>query len=407
MKTFISVKEAIKQLKQGKMLILVDHPNRENEGDFYIPSQNITPEAILTMIRYGGGLVCAAITQEQAFRLELPLMIKPQENTEKTNVNFTVSVNAKKGITTGVSAFDRAKTIRILASPNSKADDLTKPGHVFGLMAKNGGVLTRRGHTEAAVDLARLSGFSPSGVLCEIVGKSGKMADMESLAKLAEKLNIKILRIDDLVSYFAKNPLPKINEACPIIKTATATLPTTYGTFELSIYTSLIDGFEHAVLLMGEKYEPVLTRIHSQCLTGDTFASMRCDCGEQLRESMEKIAKKGSGVIMYLNQEGRGIGLANKIKAYALQEQGFDTVSANEQLGFPKDARDYEVAVAILKDLGISYIELLTNNPLKITELEKQNIKITCVPLEIKPNVVNRSYLAAKKKKLGHRLSLV
>jgi len=408
MNDFTNIPQAIEEIKQGKMLIIVDNPNRENEGDFYIPVDKATPESILMMIKFGGGLICTAITKQQAVNLQLPLMIDPLENSEKTKVNFTISVNAKKGITTGVSAFDRLKTINILADPKSSPSDLSRPGHVFGLVAKNGGVLERDGHTEAAVDLARLAGFTPSGVLCEIVGSSGNMSKLPELIKLSQKLKIKIILIKDLIKYLKKNPLSHLNDDREIIKTATSTLPTKYGHFQLVVYKSVIDTREHIALVKGGNKGTMLLRIHSQCLTGDTLLSLRCDCGEQLHQSMKLINKKGSGVILYLNQEGRGIGLTNKIKAYALQDKGHDTVEANESLGFPIDARQYKIAVDILKELGISKINLLTNNPDKERQLTSFGIEVVkTTSLEIKPNKVNKRYLITKKQKLAHNLRFV
>ena len=408
MNYFATIPQAIEEIKQGKTLIIVDDPSRENEGDFYMPTDKVTPESILTMIKFGGGLICTAITKQQAVKLQLPLMIDPLENNEKTKVNFTVSVNAKTGITTGVSAFDRLKTIKTLADSKSSPSDLSRPGHVFGLIAKNGGVIEREGHTEAAVDLARLVDFTPAGVLCEIVGGNGHMAKLQELIKLSQKLNIKIISIKDLITFLKKNPLDKLEQSKEITKTASSTLPTRYGTFQLIVYKSVIDAREHIALIRGEIKDTTFLRIHSQCLTGDTLLSLRCDCGEQLHQSMKLINKKGSGVILYLNQEGRGIGLTNKIKAYALQDKGHDTVEANESLGFPTDARQYKVAVDILKDLGILKINLLTNNPDKEKQLTSFGIEIIkTTPLEIKPNKVNKKYLSTKKQKLSHRLKFV
>ena len=334
-------------------------------------------------------------------------MVEAVHNTEKTGVNFTVSVNASEGITSGVSAFDRAKTIRILADPAARPSDLTRPGHVFGLVARPGGVLVREGHTEAAVDLARLARSKPAGVLCEIVSATGRMARREELARLARRLGIRMVAIDDLVAHLKRHPLPPLPGPALVTKVATATLPTIYGRFQLSIYRSHPDGREHTVLIKGELRAPVITRLHSQCLTGDTLLSLRCDCRQQLHQSMKVIRAAGSGVILYLNQEGRGIGLANKIQAYALQDQGLDTVEANHRLGLPADARDYEVAAHILKDLGIDQIRLLTNNPDKEKQLARFGIKICArLPIEFPHNGINAEYLATKKRRMGHRLSL-
>lgn len=401
-----TIPQAIEDIKNGKMLIIVDDPDRENEGDFYIPTDKATPESILTMIKFGGGLICAAITEQQASNLQLPLMIDPLDNNEKTKVNFTISVNAKKNITTGISAFDRLETIKIMADTKSSSKDLTRPGHLFGLVAKQGGTIKRNGHTEAAVDLSRLSGLTPAGVLCEIVGNNGKMAKLPELIKLSKKLNVKIISIKDLVSYLKNNPLVPLKDAQKIIKTATAILPTVHGNFQVNVYKSVIDNKEHVVLLKGEIKNPTLLRIHSQCLTGDTFLSLKCDCGEQLHQSMNLINKNGHGVILYLNQEGRGIGLTNKIKAYALQDRGLDTVEANLALHLPIDARDYKIATAILHDLGISKINLLTNNPTKIEELKMLGITVMKqIPLEVTSNDTNLKYLRTKKQKLGHLLN--
>lgn len=403
---FCTIPNAIDELKKGKMLIVVDDPRRENEGDFFCPTETITSTQLTQMIRLGGGLICVAITRSQAAQLSLPLMVEPQKNTENTKVNFAISVNAKNGITTGVSSYDRAKTIKILGNPKSKAEDLVRPGHVFPLIAATGGVIERQGHTEAAVDLVRLAGFAPAGVLCEILSNNGRIARLPDLVKLAKKLQIKIASIADLITYLKKHPLPK-NEVHLVMKTASTPLATIYGTFQLSIYTSLLDGREHSVLVMGNsKKQPVMTRIHSQCVTGDTLLSLKCDCREQLHQSMQVIKDNGHGIIIYLNQEGRGIGLSNKIKAYALQERGLDTVEANHALGLPADNRDYQIAAEILHDLSVSDVILLTNNPQKITGLLKHGIRIVKrIPVEVSPNPFNRSYLAAKKQKLNHRLS--
>lgn len=403
-----TIAQAIEDIKKGKMLIIVDDPDRENEGDFYIPADQSTPESIMTMIKLGGGLICTAITEQQAFNLQLPLMISRLDNNEKTKVNFTVSVNAKKNITTGVSAFDRLKTIKILADKRSSPEDLSRPGHVFGLVAKNGGSVKRDGHTEAAVDLARLAGFTPAGVLCEIVGANGQMAKMVELTKLSQKLNIRIISIKDLISYLKNNPLPTLKDAQKIIKTATSTLPTKYGNFQITVYKSIIDNKEHVALIKEKINDPVLLRIHSQCLTGDVLSSLRCDCQEQLHKSMKLVNENGSGIILYLNQEGRGIGLTNKIKAYELQDKGLDTVEANQALHLPIDDRSYKIAGEILKLIGISKVNLLTNNPTKIKKLSEFGIIVEKqIPLEIPSNGINDKYLKTKKQKLGHLLKLV
>jgi len=408
MNIFSSIPEAIEEIKKGNMLIVLD-TDREHEADFFIPAQNITPQLIMTMIRYAGGLIVVALTQKKAHQLDIPLMVNTTKNTESTKLNLTISVNAKCGITTGVSAFDRAKTIKLLSNPTTKPEDLTRPGHVSCTIANSGGILKRKGHTEAAVDISRLAGCSPAGVLCEIIRQDGKMAEAADLISLSEKLSIKIITINDLVDYIKKNPLPALPDDLFVAHAATSVLPTSYGKFNIKIYKSTEDNLEHAVLLLGNiSKQPILTRIHSQCLTGDTFLSLRCDCREQLHKSMQQIQKEDKGIIIYLNQEGRGIGLINKIKAYALQDKGYDTVEANEQLGFPPDARDYKIAADILKNMGITKIKLLTNNPDKKNQLSQHGIEIIKqIPLEIVPNKKNKKYLTAKKEKLGHQLENV
>jgi 3,4-dihydroxy 2-butanone 4-phosphate synthase/GTP cyclohydrolase II len=409
MSTFSTIPEALEAIKKRQMLILVDE-KREKEGDFYIPADTVKSEDIITMIRKGGGLICTAITQAQATRLALPLMVAPRDNTEKTHVNFTLSVNAKQGISMGgVSALDRTKTIKKLADPQALPSELVRPGHVFGLIAKNGGVLERPGHTEAAIDLARLGEFSPAGVLCEIVGEDGNMANLPELFKLAQELGLKIISINQLISYVKDNPLPKLLDTKTISITASAKLPTKNGMFQISVYKSFEDQSEHTTLVKGDiTKEPVLVRIHSQCITGDTFGSQKCDCGEQLEKSLELICKNGSGVLLYLNQEGRGIGLTNKIKAYALQDEGLDTEEANVALHLPVDARDYNIAAEILQDLGICKIKLLTNNPDKVEQMEAYGIDITeRVALEIEPNKFNKEYLETKRIKFKHQLTEV
>ena len=434
--SFCTVPEAIEEIKKGRMLIVVDSPKRENEADLYIPADAATGENINTMLKYGGGIVCAAITPMQVHNLQLSAMVPIGKNTEKTGVNFTVSVNAKRGITTGVSAYDRAKTIRILANPRSRAGDIVKPGHVFGLVARAGGLLKREGHTEAAVDLARLAGRTPAGVLCEIVGANGRMARGAEITRFSRELKIKIVAIKDIVRYLRMHPLPALPTPHGVARFSESTLPTRHGTFRIIVYTSTFDDLEHVALVHlpaplayarrasrrtrqaggniaktpfdGAHDKPVLVRVHSQCLTGDTFGSLRCDCREQLHASMDRVAKAGDGIVIYLNQEGRGIGLGNKIKAYALQDEGYDTVDANHELGFSADARDYEVAALILKDVGAKKIKLLTNNPEKEKQLSSFGIQIAeRVPLEIPHNEVNAAYLLTKKKKLGHRLKRV
>ncbi len=405
---FATIPQALEDIKKGRMLILLDNPKRENEADFYIPADKVTPQILTVMIRKGGGLICCAITQKQTHKLSLPLMVDSLDNKEKTGVNFTVSANAKKGITTGVSSFDRVRTIKVLSDPNSLPGDLVIPGHVLGLVANAGGVLKRAGHTEAAVDLARLTNLNPAGVLCEILSDDGKTANQRDLKKLSEKLHLKIVSIDNLIKYLKQNPLPPKDEEYSIVQVAASTLPTKYGLFKILIYKSLLDDREHTVLILGKIGKSPLTRIHSQCLTGDTFSSLRCDCGEQLQQSLQEISKNGNGIVIYLNQEGRGIGLTNKIKSYALQDSGLDTIEANKVLGFPSDLRDYKVAADILKYLEISDIRLLSNNPDKKSQLSKFGINVSQrFSLEVKPNKINLKYLRTKKQKLNHQLKLV
>ena len=409
MKPFCSITDAIKEIKKGKILIIVDNPTRENEGDFYFPADLVTPAKVNFLLTHGKGLVCVAISKSQAAKLQLPLMVDRIDNTEKTKVNFSVSVNAAHGITTGVSAFDRAKTIKLLAHANSKPEDLTRPGHVFPLIGEEGGLLKRSGHTEAAVAMSTLAGFDSGGVLCEILRQDGKVARVKDLINIAKKFNIKIVTINDLLNYFKKHPNPSNDNVSSVMKIASSTLPTKYGIFQITIYKSLIDDREHAVLSIGSaKNAPTLTRVHSQCLTGDTLLSLKCDCRDQLHQSMKIISENKSGLIIYLNQEGRGIGLSNKIKAYHLQDKGLDTVEANEALGFAPDARDYQIAAEILKDLDITKLVLLTNNPNKTQQLRSYGITIQSqIPLEVTPTALNKDYLRIKKQKLGHILESI
>lgn len=405
----IPIKQAIADLKQGKMLIVVDDASRENQADLIFPAQTATEEHVNFLLQHCRGMICVPLTRDHARRLYLPLMVDPIDNTETTGVNFTVTVDARSVRDFGISARDRAKTITALADPSTVPDDLIRPGHVFPLLCTYGGLGERQGHTEAAVTLCRLAGYTPCGVLCEILDDTGRVSTGENLIRFAGKHRIGIITIPDLIAYTTSHSLPSQLSDSSVIHTARATLPSRYGTFTLIIYRSVIDDREHAALLYGEATDrPMLTRIHSQCLTGDTFHSLRCDCGEQLEESMRLIAEKKSGVIIYLNQEGRGIGLTNKIRAYALQDSGMDTVEANHALGFPSDARDYAAAADILCDLGIAAIILLTNNPEKLKQLEQHGISVAGHhPLEIAPNSTNRDYLKTKKEKLGHLLEHV
>jgi len=407
MTAFSSIPEALEDIAQGKLIILIDNPDRENEGDFFMSAEAATPEKVNFMLHNGRGLVCVALDMQQAQRLALSPMVPIHQNTESTGVNFTVSVNAKDGITSGVSAFDRAKTIQILASPDARPQDITKPGHVFPLIAHPGGLTARQGHTEAAVSLSKLSGYRPAGVVCEILNDDGTMAKLPDLIKIAEKFSLKLVSIADLQSYTKSHPITMPSQSS-VVRTATAQLPTKYGTFNMHVFRSTHDGLEHSALVMGDVQQPMLTRVHSQCVTGDTFGSLLCDCGEQLHKSLELIAKRGSGILLYLNQEGRGIGLTAKILAYAKQKAGLDTVQANLALGFAADERNYEVAADMLHDLDINDIELLTNNPDKKSALQKYDIRVSKrLGLETKPNAYNRKYLSTKKQKLGHQLDQV
>lgn len=390
-----NISSALKELKAGKMIIVIDDEDRENEGDLIMAADFVTPDAINFMAKEGRGLICVPIEEELAYRLNFHPMVTNADG----NCNFTVSVDAKDGITTGISAAERANTIKKITESKSTANDFIRPGHIFPLMAKQGGVLVRAGHTEASVDLMKQANLSPIGVICEIMNDNGTMARLPDLKKFAKKHNLQIITIKDLINYRSKNE--KL-----ITKEAESNLSTGYGKFKLHVYKSKIDLKEHVALTLGNiKKGNTLVRVHSECLTGDIFGSKHCDCGEQLDKSLEIIAKNGSGVLLYMKQEGRGIGLANKIKAYKLQEQGLDTVEANHQLGFKGDLRDYGIGAQILADLGVKEIELLTNNPKKVIGLEGYGLNISKrVPIEIKPNKVNLKYLEVKKNKMGHLL---
>ncbi len=394
-----TIAEAIEAIKKGELVIVVDDEDRENEGDFILASELVTPELINFMTIHGRGLICIALTEKRCEELQLDLMVG--ENTSFHETQFTVSVDAiHPDVTTGISATDRAITIRMLVDGNTKPEQLARPGHIFPIMAKNRGVLRRPGHTEAAVDLARLAGLYPSGVLVEIMNDDGSMARLPQLVELAEKLNLKIISIKDLISYlFQRESL--------IIRGEEVTLPTKYGSFKVVPFLQESNGAEHVALIKGEweNNEPVLVRVHSSCMTGDIFGSLRCECGEQLHKSMEIIEEEGRGVIVYMMQEGRGIGLVNKIAAYKLQDQGLDTIEANLHLGFKADERDYGVGAQILRNLGITKMKLLTNNPVKRVGLEGFGLEVTeIIPIEIKPNKFNHRYLKTKRDKMGHHL---
>ena len=396
--TFDRVGDAIEDIRQGKMVIVADDEDRENEGDLVCAASEITPEAINFMAKHGRGLICVAMTMDRANELGLPLMT--DHNTDPLHTAFTISVDAdtRFGVTTGISAFDRAKTIQVLLDQDTRPTDLRRPGHIFPLRARPGGVLRRVGQTEAAVDLARLAGLPAAGVICEILNEDGSMARRPELEVIAQEHNLKFITVAQLVSYrLARERLVK--------RVAEAELPTEFGHFKIFGYTNLVDERDHVALIKGdlEGKTDVLVRMHSECLTGDVFGSQRCDCGEQLHAAMRKIHEAGAGAIIYLKQEGRGIGLANKLRAYDLQDQGRDTVEANEALGFKDDLRDYGLGAQILLDLGLTSIRLLTNNPRKIVGLEGYGLEITGrEPLEVEAGEFNREYLATKRTKLGH-----
>jgi 3,4-dihydroxy 2-butanone 4-phosphate synthase/GTP cyclohydrolase II len=395
---FNSIESVVADLQKGKMVIVVDDADRENEGDLIMAAQFVTPEAVNFMAKHGRGLICAPTTSERLQQLGIERMVRQNRETFKTD--FQISVDATQGITTGISAGDRAETIRIMADPTAVPDDLVQPGHVFPLRARPGGVLQRAGHTEAAVDLVRLAGCRPIGVICEIMSDDGSMARLPELLKFASKHRLKICTIADLIQF--RRTREKLIERVEVVK-----LPTDYGDFNLHLYRSKLDGQHHLALVCGDvaARSGVLVRVHSECLTGDVFGSRRCDCGPQLHQAMRQVAEAGCGVVVYMRQEGRGIGLAPKIKAYKLQEQGYDTVEANQKLGFDMDLREYGLGAQILADLGLRTIRLMTNNPRKVVGLEGYGLRILeQVPIKIRPNPHNARYLQTKRDKLGHLL---
>ncbi len=395
---FDSISEALADIRRGRMVIVTDDADRENEGDLVMAASKVTPAAVNFMATFGRGLICAPITEERALQIGLRSMV--ESNREGFKTDFTVSVDARSGITTGISAKDRAETIRLLARSGAGSGDFVQPGHVFPLQAKCGGVLRRAGHTEAAVDLARLAGLDPSGVICEIMREDGSMARLPDLVKFKKKHGLKLCSIQDLIAHRRRSERLVEREE-------TILLPTDFGEFNLHLYRSLVDGLHHMALVKGtiRSAQPTLVRVHSECLTGDVFASRRCDCGSQLHQAMERIQREGCGVLLYMRQEGRGIGLAAKIRAYKLQEQGLDTVEANERLGYPMDLRDYGLGAQILADLGIHQIRLLTNNPRKVVGLEAYDIQIVeQIPIRSPANPDNARYLETKKTKMGHKL---
>ena len=394
---FCTVEEAIADIRAGRFIIILDDENRENEGDLMMAAENVTPEAINFMARFGRGLICMPMTAERLRELDIPLMTS--QNTESMGTAFTVSVDARINTTTGISAFDRATTVHALIDPVTRRSDIVTPGHLFPLQAKEGGVLRRTGHTEACVDLARLAGLQPAGVIVEIMNDDGTMARLPQLERFAQEHGLKMLTIESLIRY-------RMQYEKLVCRISEVSMPTEYGLFTAIGYESVLDGQCHIALVAGDPTCPdALVRVHSECLTGDVFSSKRCDCGEQLRRALQLISKNGNGVLLYMRQEGRGIGLANKLRAYALQDGGSDTVEANHRLGYPADLRDYGIGAQILVDLGIKQIRLLTNNPRKVIGLEGYGLEIAeRVPLEVEPNNVNRRYLETKRDKMQHLL---
>ena len=397
----LTIEEAIRDVRNGRMVILVDDEDRENEGDLMIAAEHVTPEAVNFMAKFGRGLICVAMTAEKIDSLELPLMV--DNNTSKFGTGFTVSIEARCGVTTGISAADRATTILAAIADNAKPTDLVRPGHIFPLRAKRGGVTVRAGQTEGSVDLARLAGLKPAGVICEIMDEDGSMARMPALETFSKTHGIGISTIKDLIEY-------RMRTESFVRRAAETVIPTAFaGEFKAIVFENDVDELLHIAMIKGEidPEEPILVRVHSECLTGDIFGSLRCDCGDQLHKAMEMINAEGCGVLLYIRQEGRGIGLVNKLKAYALQDQGLDTVQANTELGFKPDQRNYGIGAQIIANLGVKKMRLMTNNPKKMVGLEGYGLRIVeQVPIEIKPNEFNRCYLECKKFKMGHLLNI-
>ncbi len=401
-KHLISVPEAVSCLKKGNMIIIVDDEDRENEGDLMIASEKVTPEAINFMSKHARGLVCVSLTEDRSNELQLPLMV--DKNTSRFETPFTISVDARHNITTGISAYDRAETIRCIIDPETRPDDLVKPGHIFPLRAKRGGVLIRAGQTEASLDLTRIAGLYPSGIICEIMKEDGAMARMPELIEFYEKFDVPIITVEEIIKY-------RVQKETLVEEVSEATLPSRWGTFVIKVFEDQIHQETHVALIKGDVSgdDPVLVRVHSQCLTGDAFGSLKCDCGNQLRRAMEMIEREKRGILLYLiNQEGRGIGLPGKIKAYKLQEHGLDTVEANLELGFDADQRDYGIGAQIIRSLGVKKLRLITNNPTKYIALSGYGLEIAeRVSLEIEPNKESLRYMKTKKEKMGHLLKKI